>query len=134
MQLVVPARTAVLLIAVLATIMTDIIAQIVPSADSSSSRSSGCRFISWLLFIHGRESGQSQERLYHVDRTASRLLCEVKRRWARLVFVLRWGPREKPWCCSFCACTNDHGHAHYSILPAVLCVPPSSRPTMPSFF
>ena len=85
-QLVVPARTAVLLTAVLATIITDIIAQIVPSADSSSS-SSGCLFISWLLFI--RESGQGQERPYHVDRTTSRLLCEVKRRWARL--VLRWG-------------------------------------------
>ena len=80
-------HTAVLLTAVLATIITDIIAQIVPSADSSSS--SGCLFISWLLFIHGRESGQGQERPYHVDRTTSRLLCEVKRRWARL--VLRWG-------------------------------------------
>ena len=88
MQLVVPARTAVLLIAVLATIITDIIAQVVPSADSSS-RSSGCRFISWLLFIHGREGAQSQERPYHVDRTTSRLLCEVKRGWERL--VLRWG-------------------------------------------
>ncbi|CAN0502228.1 unnamed protein product, partial [Laminaria digitata] len=30
-----------------------------------------------------------QERPYHVDRTTSRPLCEVKRRRARL--VLRWG-------------------------------------------
>ena len=33
-----------------------------------------------------------QEWLYHVDRTTSRLLCDVKRRRARL--VLRWGT---PW-------------------------------------
>ncbi|CAN0388414.1 unnamed protein product, partial [Scytosiphon promiscuus] len=31
----------------------------------------------------------NQERPYHVDRTTSRPLCEVKRRRARL--VLRWG-------------------------------------------
>ena len=49
----------------------------------------GYRFISWLLTIDGRQSAQSQERPYHVDRTTSRPLCEVKRRRARL--VLRWG-------------------------------------------
>ena len=92
----------------------------------------GYRFISWLLTIDGRQSAQSQERPYHVDRTTSRPLCEVKRRRARLVHG--GGPRGKPWCCSVFACTNDHGHAYYSILPAVLCVPPSNRPTIPSFF
>ena len=94
LQLVVPVlqHTAVLLTAVLATIITDIIAQIVTSTDSSSgtsSSSSGCRFFSWLLFIHRLKIAPSQERPYHVDRTTSRRLCEVKRRWERL--VLRWG-------------------------------------------
>ena len=42
-----------------------------------------------------------QERPYHDDNTASRLLSEVKHRRARL--VLRWGPRWNPGCCSFAA-------------------------------
>ena len=39
--------------------------------------------------IEGAQSVRNQERPYHVDRTTSRPLCEVKRRRARL--VLRWG-------------------------------------------
>ncbi|CAM9716014.1 unnamed protein product, partial [Laminaria digitata] len=37
-----------------------------------------------------RQLHRDQERPYHVDRTTSRPLCEVKRRRARLR-VLRWG-------------------------------------------
>ena len=71
-QLVVPVlqNTAVLLTAVLATISTNTMAQIVTSADSAGS-TSGNRFVSWLHTIRGRESAQSQERAfitsYHKD-------------------------------------------------------------------
>ena len=39
--------------------------------------------------IDGCQLNWDEERPYHVDRTTSRPLCEVKRRRARL--VLRWG-------------------------------------------
>ena len=85
-----------------------------------------------LLIIHGRQSVQNQERPYHVDRTTSRPLCEVKRRRATL--VLRWGTTwEALVLFLFFACANDHGHAHSSFLPAVLYVPPPNRPFIHSF-
>ncbi|CAN0044204.1 unnamed protein product, partial [Laminaria digitata] len=42
-----------------------------------------------LVVVDARQRQPHQERPYQVDRTTSRLLCEVKRRRARL--VLRWG-------------------------------------------
>ena len=108
---------------------TDIIAQIVTDTAAAPSR---YRFISRLLIIHGCQSVQNQERPYHVDRTTSRPLCEVKRRRARL--VLRWGTTwEALVLFLFFACANDHGHAHSSFLPAVLYVPPPNRPFIHSF-
>ena len=57
--------------------------------------------------IDGRESLRNQERPYHVDRTTSRPLCEVKRRRARL--VLRWGTTWEALVLFLFFLSNDHG-------------------------
>ena len=64
--------------------------------------------------IDGRQSLGNQERPYHVDRTTSRPLCEVKRRRARL--VLRWATTLEALVLFlfFAYCHNhDHGHPHH---------------------
>ena len=120
---------------------TDIIAQIVTDTAAAPSR---YRFISRLLIIHGCQSVQNQERPYHVDRTTSRPLCEVKRRRARL--VLRWGTTWEAlvlfFCllaptimdthtlhfyllCCMCLHQTDHSFIHsfiHSVLKLLLCV------------